>query len=144
MMLNILFLQYMQYYILQETSTKALIHEFKNTKIDISQNQKNTKYSLQSKQRKGGTKNKYCNLLIYTVPLNQLLIEHCYYNIQTIKHHNNADLIFLQHIFQETSTKTFDTSKTQKFTFLKIKKTQNTGYIQNNGTGEPEMNTAIC
>ena len=42
------------------------------------------------------------------------------------------------------STKTLKLRKTQKFTFLKIQKTQNTGYIQNNGTGEPEINNSIC
>ena len=41
------------------------------------------------------------------------------------------------------STKTLELRKTQKFTFLKIQKTQNTGYIQNNGTEKPEINTAI-
>ena len=53
---------------------------------------------VQSKQRNRGTRNKHCNLLIYTVPLNRVLIERRYYNIQTIKYHNNAELIFLQHI----------------------------------------------
>ena len=110
----------------------------------ISQNQKNTKHWIQSKQRNGGTTNKHCNLLIYTVSRNRVLIERCSYNIQTTKYHNNAELIFLQHIYQEMSTKTLKLRKKQKFTFLKIQKTQNTGYIQNNGTGEPNINTAIC
>ena len=116
----------------------------KNTKIYISQNPKNTKYRVHTKQRDGRTKNKHCNLLIYTVPRNGVLIERCYYNIQTINCRNNAEFIFLQHIYQEMSSKTLALQKTQKFTFLKIKKTQNTGYIQNNATGEPKINTAIC
>ena len=33
----------------------------KNTKIYISQNPKNTKYRVHTKQRNGGTKNKHCN-----------------------------------------------------------------------------------
>jgi len=41
------------------------------------------------------------------------------------------------------STKTFHTSKTQKFTFLKIQKTQNNEYNRNNGTGEPKINNSI-
>ena len=58
------------------------------------------KFSRRGKQRppQPKLKNKHCNLLIYTVPLNRVLIEPCYYNIQTIKYHNNAELIFLQHI----------------------------------------------
>ena len=116
----------------------------KNTKIYISQNPNNTKYRVHTKQRNGGTKNKHCNLLFYTVPFNRVLIVPRYYNIQTIKYHNNAELdIFTTH-FQEMSTKTLKLRKTQKFTFLKIQKTQNTGYIQNNETGEPKINTAIC
>ena len=51
---------------------------------------------VHTKQRNGGTKNKHCNLLIYTVPLNRVLIEPCYYNIQTIKWHNVAELVLLQ------------------------------------------------
>ena len=64
------------------------------------QNPKITQFWIQSKQQNGGTRNKHCNLLIYTVPLNRILIEHCYYNIQAIKYQNNADLMFLQRIFR--------------------------------------------
>ena len=124
-------------------STKTF-EAWKNTKICICQNPKNTNYGVQSKQQTGGTRNKHCNLLIYTVPRYRVLIERCYYNIQTIKYHNNAELIFLQHIYQEMSTKTLKLRKTQKFKFLKIQKTQNTGYIQNNETGEPKIHNSIC
>ena len=115
----------------------------KNTKIYISQNQKNTKYRVHTNQRNGRTRNKHCNLLIYTVPFNRVLIIPCYYNIQTIKYHNNAELMFLQHIFRRCQPRLLKLPKTQKFTFLKIQKTQNTGYIQNNETGEPKIHTAI-
>ena len=58
-----------------------------------------TQYGLlQAKQWNGGHRNKHCNLMIYTVPLNRVLVEHCYYNIQTRKYHNNAELMFLQYI----------------------------------------------
>ena len=93
----------------------------------MSQNPKNTKYRVHTKQRNGGTKNKHCNLLIYTVPFNRVLSVPRYYNIQTIKYHNNAELIFLQHISRRCQP-TLKLRKTQKFTFLKIQKTQNTGY----------------
>ena len=116
----------------------------KNTKIYISQNPKNTKHRVHTKQRNGGTKNKHCNLLIYTIPLNRVRIEHCYYNIQTVQYHNNADLIFLQCIFRRCQRRLLILEKTQKFTFLKIQKIQTTEYNQNNGTGEPEINTEIC
>ena len=72
-----------------------------STKIfDTSKSQKFTFLKIQKTQntgqRNGGTKNKHCNLLIYTVPLNRVLIEPCYYNIQTIKWHNVAELVLLQ------------------------------------------------
>ena len=96
---------------------------------------KSKKHKIQSKQQTGGTRNKHSNLLIYTVPFNRVLTELCYYNIQTIKYHNNAELIFLQHIFRRWQRTLWKLRKTQKFTFHNI---------QNNGTGEPEINTAIC
>ena len=94
--------------------------------------------------RNGGTRNKHCNLLIYTVPLNRVLIERCYYNIQTIKYHNNADLIFLQCIFRRCQRRLLMLEKTQNFSFVKIQKTPNTEYNQNNGMREPEINNSIC
>ena len=124
-------------------STKTF-EAWKNTKICISQNPKNTKYGIQSKQRNGGTRNKHWNLLIYTVPLNRVRIERCYYNIRTRKYHNIAELLFLQCIFRRCQRRLLMLEKTQNFSFVKIKKTPNTEYNQNNGTGEPEINTAIC
>ena len=115
-------------------STKTF-DAWKNTKFFICRNPKNTKYRIQSKQRNGGTRNKHWNLLIYTVPFNRVLIEPCYYNIQTIKYHNNAELIFLQYIFRRCQRRLLKLGKTQKFAFLKIQKTQNTGYIQNKRNG---------
>ena len=102
-------------------STKTLKVR-KTQKCTFLKIQKITKHRVHSKQRNGGTKNKHCNLLIYTVPLNRVLTEPSYYNIQTIKYHNNAELIFLQHISRRYSTKTLKLRKTQKFTFLKIQK----------------------
>ena len=124
-------------------STKTF-EAWKNTKICISQNPKNTKYGIQSKQRNGGTKNTQLNLSIYTVPFNRVLTEPCYYNIQTIKYHNNAELIFLQHISRRCQRRLWNFEKHKNLHFSKSKKAQNTGYIQNNGTGEPKINTAIC
>ena len=122
----------------QKMSTKTF-EAWKNTKICICQNLKNTKYGLQSKQQTGGTRNKHWNLLICTVPLNVVLTKHCYYNIQTINWRKNAELIF----YRRWPTRLLKLLKTQKFTFLKIQKTQNTEYIQNNGTGGPEINNSI-
>ena len=51
---------------------------------------------------------------------------------------------FLNYIFPGAVNEDFKLRKTQKFTFLKIQKTQNTVYNQNNETGEPKINTAIC
>ena len=99
----------------------------KNTKIYISQNPKNTKYREHTKQRNGGTKNKHCNLLIYTVPFNRVLIEHHYYNIQTIKYHNNAELIFLQHISRRCQRRLWDFEKHKNFPFSKSKKHKTQG-----------------
>ena len=74
-----------------------LLNFEKHKNVHFSKSKKH-KIQFTIKKRNGGTKNKHCNLLIYTVPLNRVLIEPCYYNIQTIKYHNNAELIFLQHI----------------------------------------------
>ena len=104
-------------------STKTLKLR-KTQKFTFLKIQKSTKHRVHTKQRNGGTRNKHCNLLIYTVPLNRVLIERCYYNIQTIQYHNNADLIFLQCIFRRCQRRLLILEKTQKFTFLKIQKTQ--------------------
>ena len=125
----------------QKMSTKTF-NAWKNTKFFICQNPK--KPRIQSKQRNGGTRNKHCNLLIYTVPLNRVLIERRYYNIQTIKYHNWFD-IFTIH-FQKMSTKTFDAWKNTKFFICRNPK--NTKYrIQskqrNGGTRNKQLNLLI-
>ena len=65
----------------------------------MSQNPKSTKPSLQSKQRDGGTKNKHCKQLIYTVPHDRSMLEHCYSNIQTINWRNTAELRYFYNTF---------------------------------------------
>ena len=86
----------------------------KHKNLHFSKSKKHKIQGTYTKQRNGGTKNKHCNLLIYTVSRNRVLIERCYYNIQTINCRNNAELIFLQHIYQEMSSKTLGTSKNTK------------------------------
>ena len=129
-------------------STKTLKLR-KTQKCTFLKIQKSTKHRVHTKQRNGRTKNKHCNILIYTVPRNRVLIEHCYYNIQTIKYHNNAELIFLQHIFRRRQRTLWNFEKHKNLHFSKSKKQKykvhtKQEYIQNNGTGEPKINNSIC
>ena len=124
-------------------STKTLKLR-KTQKFTFLKIQKSTKHRVHTKQRDGGTKNTQLDLSIYTVPLKRVLTEPCYYNIQTIKYHNNAELMFLQYISRRCQPRLWNFEKHKNLHFSKSKKSQNTGYIQNNETGEPKINTAIC
>ena len=98
------------------TKTLKLWKTQKFTFLKIQKTQ-NTGY-IQNNET-GGTKNKHCNLLIYTVLLNRVLIKPCYYNIQTIKYHNNAELIFLQHISRRCQRRLWNFEKHKNFHFSK-------------------------
>ena len=126
-------------------STKTLKLR-KTQKFTFLKIQKITKYRVHTKQRNGGTKNKHCNLLIYTVPLNRVLIEPCYYNIQTINCRNIAELMFLQYISRRCQPRLWNFEKHKNLHFSKSKKAQNTGYgvHTKQRKGEPKINTAIC
>ena len=115
-------------------STKTF-EAWKNTKICICQNPKNTNYGVQSKQQTGGTRNKHWNLLIYTVPFNRVLIERCYYNIQTIKQYHNDELDVVQYMLSRCQRSLLIIQKKQKFTLLKLPNTQHNEQNQNNETG---------
>ena len=92
----------------------------KNLHFSKSKKTQNTEYN--QKQWSGRTRNKHCNLMIFTVPLNRIRIEHRYYNIQPIKYHNNADLMVLQYIFRRRQRRLLILRKTQKFALQVIKK----------------------
>ena len=134
-MLNWIFLQHISRRCNQDFETS------KNTKIYISQNPKNTKYRVHTKQRNGRTKNKHCNLLIYTVPLNRVPIEHRCYNIQTIKYHNNAELMFLQCIFRRRQRRLFIFEKHKNLHFSKSKKHKTQGTYKTTERGDQKYTT---
>ena len=115
----------------------------KTQKFTFLKIQKTTKHRVHTKQRNGGTKNKHCNLLIYTVLLNRVLSKPCYYNIQTIKYHNNAELIFLQHISSRCQPRLWNFEKHKNLHFSKSKKHKIQGTYKTTETGEPKINTAI-
>ena len=115
----------------------------KNTKMYISQNPKKHKIQGTYKTTERGNQKYTTQSAIYTVPFNRVLIVPCYYNIQTINCRNIAELMFSQCISRRCQPRLWNFEKS-KFTFLKIQNPKNTGYIQNNETGEPKINTAIC
>ena len=111
----------------------------KNLHFSKSKKTQNTGY-IQNK-RNGGTRNKHFNLLIYTVPFNRVLIERRYYNIQTIKYHNNAELIFLQHIFRRCQPRLWNFEKHKNLHFSKSKKHKIQGTYKTTKRGNQKYTT---